>query len=362
MGVSGRYFDGQSARSYDVDVRENGSLITFSGIDTPYTSWSIKGLHAIDPPVSGQPFRLTHEDKPGARLIVLDTGFIKTLTSRSSHLKGGYSARDISHIFGWTIGGIMAVVALGYFVMNFLPDKVAHVLPNEWRNRVGKQMEQAMVENARVCHTPAGDSALSAMIARLAEGTPDLPAIAVHIYDMPILNAFAVSGGSIILTRELIDKADTPDELAGVLSHEIGHVAHLHPEAQLVRLTGMQVLASVFTGSNGGDMTTNLAFIATVLRFSRAAEAEADAYARETMVKAAIDPIGLKTFFEKLLKIQGSHKDGDSSALSELGGLFSTHPGTQDRMKLIEPLPAGVVAKPSLTNEQWLALKTICKG
>ena len=362
MGVLGRYFDGQSARSYEVDVSENGSLVTFSGADTPYTSWSIKGLHAIDPPVSGQPFRLTHEDKPGARLIVLDPDFIKTLTSRSSHLKRAYSAHDISHIFGWTIGGLCALIALGYVFMNFLPDKVAHLLPDEWRNRVGKQMEQAMVQNARVCHTPSGDAALSAMIARLAEGTPDLPAIAVHIYDMPVLNAFAVSGGRIILTRELIDKADTPDELAGVLSHEIGHVAHLHPEAQLARLIGMQVLVSVFTGSNGGDTTTNLAFIATVLRFSRAAEAEADAYARETMVKAAIDPIGLKTFFEKLLKIEGSHKDGGSGALAELGGLFSTHQGTEERMKLIEPLPVGVLAKPSLTNEQWLALKNICKG
>jgi beta-barrel assembly-enhancing protease len=362
MGISGRYFDGQSARSYDVDVSENGSLVSFSGTDTPYTSWSIKGLHAIDPPVSGQPFRLTHEDKPGARLIVLDPDFIKSLTGRSSHLKGGYSTRDVSHIFGWTIGGILAVVAIGYFVMNFLPDKVAHVLPDEWRNRVGKQMEAAMVETARVCHTPDGDAALGAMIARLAEGTPDLPPIAVHVYDMQLLNAFAVSGGSIILTRELIAKADTPDELAGVLSHEIGHVAYLHPEAQLARLMGMQVLASVFTGSNGGDMTTNLAFIATVLRFSRAAEAEADAYARETMIKTAIDPIGLKTFFEKLLKLQGGQKEGGSSALGQLGGLFSSHPGTEDRMKLIEPLPAGVVARPSLTSEQWLALKNICKG
>ena len=80
MGVSGRYFDGQSARSYDVDVSENGSLIAFSGIDTPYTSWSIKGLHAIDPPVSGQPFRLTHEDKPGAGLLCLIPG-----SSKPSH-------------------------------------------------------------------------------------------------------------------------------------------------------------------------------------------------------------------------------------------------------------------------------------
>ena len=335
--------------------------MTFSGVDTGYTSWSIKGLHAVDPPAPGQPYRLTHEDKPGARLIIRDAAFIQSLVARSSHLKGGYSARDVSHIVGWTLGGLLAVFGIGYFAMTFLPDKVAHILPDSWRNRVGKQMEEAMVSGAKVCHSPAGDAALSAMIGRMAEGTPDLPAIGVRVYDISILNAFAVSGGNIILTRELIAKADGPDEIAGVLAHEIGHVAHLHPEAQLVRLTGMQVLASVFTGSNGGDMTTNMAFMATALRFTREAEAEADAYARETMVKAAIDPVGLKLFFKKILKIEGENKDSNA-AISGLGNIFSTHPGTEDRMSKITPLPDGTVTRPSLDAAQWAALKDICKG
>ena len=110
-----------------------------------------------------------------------------------------------------------------------------------------------------------------------------------------------------------------------------------------------------------GDMTTNMAFMATALRFTREAEAEADAYARETMVRAAIDPIGLKTFFEKILKLEGEHKDSPA-AISGLGGIFSTHPGTEERIKQIQPLPAGVVAKPSLDADQWKALKEICKG
>ena len=360
MAVSATYYDGESARNHEVEVAENGTLITFSGADTAYTSWSIKGLHAIDAPALGQPYRLTHEDKSGARLIIRDEAFIKTLVSRSSHLKGGYSGRDIAHIFGWTIGGLAALALVGYVTMVLLPDKVAHVLPENWRNRVGTQMETAMAEGAKQCHSVAGDAALGAMVGNLAQGQPDLPAISVHIYDIPVLNAFAVSGGKIIMTREILAKADGPDEIAGVLAHEIGHVAHRHPEAQLVRLTGMQVLGSVFTGSNGGDMTTNIAFLATVLKFTRQAEAEADAYARDTLVKSSIDPLGLKRFFEKIQKLEGGAGD-KSSAFSQLGGIFSTHPGTEDRMKLIEPLPAGVIAKPSLTQEQWLALKDICK-
>ena len=360
MNIAAKYFDGETARDRDVIVWEDATNLMFSGAEILPMTWSIKGLHAIDAPTAGQPYRLTHEDKPGARLVIRDDAFIKTLVSRSSHLKGGYSGRDIAHIFGWTIGGLAAVAVTGYIAMVLLPDRVAQILPDSWRNRVGHQMETSVVEGARICHTKAGDSALSALIANLAEGTPDLPAIGVHVYDLPVLNAFAVAGGNIIMTRELIETADAPDEVAGVLAHEIGHVAHKHPEAQLVRLTGMQVLASVFTGSNGGDMTTNIAFLATILRFSRAAENEADAYAQQTMANAKIDPEGLKHFFQKIIKLEGDQKK-KSGPLSALGGIFATHPGTEERINEIKPLPTGIVAKPALSPEQWLALKDICK-
>lgn len=358
MAAIATYFDGQSARDHQVTLEKVGTDLVFSSATVPKTNWTIKGLHPLDPPTPGQPFRLTHEDRPGARLIVRDDAFIKVLVANSPHLKGSYSWRDIANIFGWTIGGLAAVAALTYISMVLLPDKIAKVLPNEWRNRIGREMEIVVVEGARICSTPKGDAALAAMISNLAQGAPDMPAISVHIYDVPILNAFAVAGGNIIMTRELIEKADAPEEVAGVLAHEIGHVYHLHPEAQLVRLTGMQVLASIFTGSNGGNTTTNAALLATILKYTRSAEAEADAYARETMVKASIDPMGLKTFFEKILKIEGSKIN--NGAFKALGTLFATHPGTEDRIKEITPLPAGQVAVPALTADEWQALKTIC--
>jgi Zn-dependent protease with chaperone function len=361
MAVSAQYFDGEIAKARTVEVNDDGANLTFSGTDTPYTSWNIKGLHSIDPPAPGQPFRMTHEDKPGARLIIRDEAFIKTLISRSPHLKGGYSGRDIAHIFGWTVGGLAAVAGIGYLALTFLPDRVAHILPNTWRDRVGKQIEDSMVSNSRICHSTLGDEALATMVGNLAEGSPDMPAIAVRIYDMPILNAFTVPGGHIILTRELIEKADSPEELAGVLAHEIGHVAFFHPEAQLVRLSGMQVLVSIFTGSNGGDLTADVAFMAAILRYSREAEWQADGYARQTLVNASIDPEGLKRFFLKIIQLEnGGHSA--SGPLAKLGGLFNTHPGTEDRIKAIEPLPAGKIAKPALTADQWKALKDICKG
>ena len=353
------YFDGQSARNRTVHVRDDGDALSFSGPETPKTTWSIKGLHPIDAPTKGQPYRLTHDAKPGARLIITDEAFIQNLISHSNHLRGGYSKHDIANIFGWTAGGLAVCAALTYLAMWVLPDRVAHMLPQSWREKTGTEMETALSGGAKRCQTPAGEHALGSIIAALAEGTPSLPAVSIHVYDMSLVNAFAVNGGKIIVTRGLLDKAETAEEFTGVLAHEMGHVWHFHPEAQVVRLSGMEVLGSIFTGTNGGNTTTNLAMLATVLRSSRAAEAEADQFANEALINAKIDPKGLRSFFEKIMKMEKDH-GSDSAVLGEIGSIFSTHPGTEDRIKNIQLLPAGVVAKPVLTDQEWQALKKMC--
>ncbi|MFT3672136.1 M48 family metallopeptidase [Aestuariivirga sp.] len=362
MAIDAIYFDGEYARDRAVTIAAQGSEIVFSGPDVPETRWSIAGLHPVDPPTSGQPFRVTHSSKPGARLVIRDEAFIRGLIDNHRHLRGGYSWAHLGQVAAWTGGGIVALAAIGYVLVSFLPQKVANILPDDWRNRVGDQVVNGLVNKARRCETPAGNAAKSAMIAVLAEGNPDLPPISMEVYDMQLVNAFAAPGGKIVFTRGILEKADKPEEIAGVLAHEIGHVAHRHPEVQLVRLTGLQVLISVMSGSNGGDITSNIAALATLLQYSREAEREADAFALETMQKASIDPMGLRTFFEKISKEEGgsSSSSGPASTFGKIGNIFSTHPGINDRIKNITPLPAGQVPVQVLTPEQWQALKTIC--
>jgi beta-barrel assembly-enhancing protease len=365
MEISATYFDGEHARDYAVNLRIDGGHLVFSGQHVPEERWSIAGLHPIDPPTAGQPFRITHDGKVGARLVIRDQAFIDALVSRNSHLKGGYGARHLRDVAVWTAGGLAVLAGLGYVVVSFLPGQVAHMLPDEWRNRVGTQIVNSLVEDKKPCRSVAGDAAKSAMVAALANGNPDLPAISVEVYDMPLVNAFAAPGGKIVFTSGILKKADAPDEIAGVLAHEIGHVAYRHPEAQLVRLTGLQVLISVATGTSGGDFTSNLAALAALLRYSREAEREADSYARQTLEAASIDPIGLRRFFEKIMTLGGEKPSANTpdekpSVLDRVGNVFSTHPGTEERMKEIKPLPADKSPIQVLTPAEWEALKNIC--
>jgi predicted Zn-dependent protease len=125
----------------------------------------------------------------------------------------------------------------------------------------------------------------------------------------------------------------------------------------MIRITGMQLLVSVATGTSGGNNASSLAGLAAILKSSRDAESEADAYAVAMLGAARLDPMALKHFLEKILKEEGKYSGG---VFSNLGTMFSTHPITTERIAQIKPLPADVVLRPPLSEEQWKNLKAIC--
>lgn len=363
MSIDAVYFDGETARDNSVTLRRVDKTLEFLGESTPLTSWTIAGLHPIDPPSPGQPFRITHDQKPGARLIIKDQAFIDDLVQLNSHLKGGYSWRHLGHVFGWTAAGLAGLGILGYICMTVLPQHVAKILPREMKNTWGTQVVNSIVGKSKRCESAGSNEAITSMVAALAEGGSELPPVSVEVYDMDLVNAFAVPGGRIVLTRGLINEASTPAEVTGVLAHELGHVYHLHAEAQLVRVSGLQILASLASGGTNSDLVTTAAGLAAILRYSRDAEREADEFARDVMASASVDPMGLKSFFEKLIKLEGGtpkEQDNSPSALDRIGNVFSTHPGTEDRIKEIKPLPAGKTPVKIMTDVQWQALRNAC--
>jgi beta-barrel assembly-enhancing protease len=363
MTVTAVYFDGEIARDHAVTVRRVGSNLEFAGDGVPLTTWTIAGLHPIDPPVDGQPFRITHDLKPGARLILRDKVFIDDLVLQNSHLKGGYSWRHLGQVLGWTAAGLATLAVLGYLAMTVLPQQLAGLLPDSWRKNMGDQIVTSLVGTSKKCETPESRAAVSSMVTALAESGVELPPISIDVYDMSLVNAFAAPGGRIVLTRGLINEASDPSELTGVLAHELGHVYHLHPEAQMVRLSGLQILISAVSGGGGSDILSNAAALAAILRYTRDAEREADTFAREVMAKSSVDPMGLKRFFGKIMKREGgAPKDPaqEGSALDRIGNVFSTHPGTEDRIKEIQPLPAGKTPRVIMDDAQWQALRRAC--
>jgi beta-barrel assembly-enhancing protease len=166
----------------------------------------------------------------------------------------------------------------------------------------------------------------------------DRPALDYNFYiiNSAMVNAFALPGGHIYVTRGLLERTETGKELAGVLAHEIGHVAARHGVQKLQRhlRTGsvVNMLYNLILGGEPALLRENslqLAGIVWSATHSREDEQEADRLAVEYMGRAGLDPEGIVTLLETLLE------DGVEDT-SRIAAWFSTHPMTQERIDLAQ--------------------------
>jgi predicted Zn-dependent protease len=169
-----------------------------------------------------------------------------------------------------------------------------------------------------------------------------------YVVNDPELNAFALPAGYIYIHTAIILEAQNVSELAGVVAHEIGHVAlrHIARNYNRQRNTGLlyqlgAVAASIFVGGNaaaGGQLLGQLAAVAYINQFTREAEAEADAFAVEILPLAGYDPNGLVTFFETLKSHGGA----------QVPTFLASHPTTGNRIRETSALIAEQHLPPGL--------------
>jgi predicted Zn-dependent protease len=158
---------------------------------------------------------------------------------------------------------------------------------------------------------------------------PDLKDWRVHVINDPkTVNAFATTGGDLYVYSGLILLADDGAELAGVVAHEIGHVALYHVQQQMVDAVGLEALTALALGKNPGVATQVAAAVGgktAMLANSRGDEKQADEWGVEHANEAGYDPRGLVRFFEKL-------KGQEGKTPAALGWL-SDHPTTPSRIE-----------------------------
>lgn len=184
---------------------------------------------------------------------------------------------------------------------------------------------------------------------RLPEGGAAEPVV-VRIADLGLANALAATGGPVRLTCGRIAGASGPDEVAGVLAHELGHVGHRHAARMLLGDLGMSALVG---GSDIGRLSDTLLSNA----MSREREREADAFALSALARAGIPPQGLVDFFER--NAATSECDGD--LCGKLGTCVATHPPDAERLAAFRAAAACAGAvQPALDDAGWRALRAAC--
>jgi predicted Zn-dependent protease len=171
--------------------------------------------------------------------------------------------------------------------------------------------------------------------------------ISIAVIPGKTVNAFATLGGHIFVFDGLLQKAQSPEELAGVLAHEIEHVRNRH----IIQGMAVNLLTlGAVTGAAHGDPSagSRLAYLLLTLRFSRQQEEEADLRGLQRLKKAQVDAAGFQAFFDRAQK------------MSEPPQMLSNHPASDYRAQLAAQF-RGYPVRPVLDDGDWPVFQAICK-
>jgi len=195
---------------------------------------------------------------------------------------------------------------------------------------LGRQLAQEVERQAKVVSDPVVAEYVNRLGQNLVRNSDAKVPFTIKVLDSQDVNAFALPGGFFFVNSGLILKADNESELAGVMAHEIAHVAARHGtrEATKAQLINYGTIPLIFMGGWAGyaiRQAAGLAIPMGFLKFSRGMESEADMLGLQYMYQAGYDPESFVDFFEKIQSLE-KKKPGTISKV------FSTHPMTDDRI------------------------------
>jgi Zn-dependent protease with chaperone function len=200
----------------------------------------------------------------------------------------------------------------------------------EDESRLGRRVFSSMRDKLKLEDAGARPEAVRSLGRRLTQGSAYT--YEFHVVADSSINAFALPGGVIVVHTGLLDAVKRPEELAGVLAHEVQHVEQRHSLRSLVRGMGLRGAWAVLTGNLGGTLAGQAALELTALRFSRGAEREADIAGFDTLVRLDIDPQGMADFFGTL----AASRNGAPPAW------LSTHPPSEARQQKLREMRAAL--------------------
>jgi predicted Zn-dependent protease len=171
-----------------------------------------------------------------------------------------------------------------------------------------------------------------------------------------VVNALAVPGGHVVIFHGLLERTSTPEELAGVMAHELQHILRRHTTRAVIQDMGTGLLLMALTGDVTGPLAYGLETARALgeLRYSRRAEEEADVEGMKMLLAARVAPAGMITFFGKIQKEEGAQP----KALTYL----SSHPMPAERIARLKALAEAWsgAPEPLLPGEEWSVLTKRC--
>jgi len=240
---------------------------------------------------------------------------------------------------------LILAVSLGVgFALGLAP--LAHVIPWSWEKKLSDALDSGSAKQ-ECHHSPQAQELLLRVVKRIYPIAPEDSAFSIEIQTVknPAINAYATLGGKITLNSGLLQQAESAEEVAAVLAHEIGHVQHRHiMEGTIAHLLTAEGINVMFGGhSSTADWTQYF----LNMNFTRSQEAQADETGLKRLQKAHVDNQAFQHFFERMEKS------------ASIPTFLSDHPPNNLRSEMVATFD-NHGATPILTQDEWKVLRNYC--
>jgi Zn-dependent protease with chaperone function len=337
------YFDGKSARKQSVLVIVTERGLRLQRSDGSSTLWPYEEITQTQGKLVGEHVRFERGTPWPEAVVIADAGIlavIDELAPQQNHqartpMGGGGMLRAA---LGATVGLVVGGWGMYMYGLPAIADLTARVVPVKWEVELGRRTRDEIVPASERCADAPRTAAVQRIVDRLVAAGGATP----YHYEVVIsssndFNAFAAPGGFIVVNQGLLGKTRSPEQLAGVLAHEIQHVERRHAtKAICEELSGRALIAVMLGNGDGFGSALNAMHALGSLGHSRAQESEADREGMKRVIAAGIDPKGMVEVFEIM---KGESPEGPPALLSD-------HPDTVDRLKKLKAIAATSHAAP----------------
>ena len=225
------------------------------------------------------------------------------------------------------IGGLLAILILTYAALGIVVDQLVDRMPQKMDSLLGAVFSEKFSDKDR----SDGELKLQKMLDDLLEKYPDMgSAYTVHIVESETVNAVAMPGGNIIIFSQLLKEIESENELAFILSHELGHFANRDHLRGLGRGLLLIALSTIIMGHDSAatDFLMN-SLVTAETKFSQSQESAADAFALEMLSSRYGHISGAGDFFKRM---------NERDKTGKLLYYFASHPHPEDRVKALDKL------------------------
>jgi len=357
----GYYLDGKTATKRDAEIQLLDEGLKIRTSDGLTLMWPYTEIRQTQGFYENEPVSLERGEKITEMLVIRDQAFLNSLHRFMPKKAKRFHNPALRGLrLRLTVCAAAVLVVMGALIYLWGIPLAAKVvtprIPVQWEKGMGESLLGILAPEENRCLDPELQKALDEMKSRLNPSGPY--EFRIYITTSPVVNAVALPGGNIVVFRGLLEKTKSPEELAGVLAHEMQHIQKRHVTKRIIENSSTGLIVSAISGDVTGAMVYGVkaAHNLAMLSYSRQDEEEADAEGMKMFLKAGFDPESMISFF-RILK--------EEKTMPQIPQYLSTHPDTDQRIRRLQDIAdRSRNDHPAYRNlsftDQWEILKKRC--